>query len=283
MKLTLLGTGGPKPDPERQGPALTIQIGNERLLFDAGRGVAVQLRRAGIAPETINPIFITHHHFDHIGGLGDLILAAWNNGRVEPLDVFGPRGTAAIVTALIDTIYARDIHFRLVEASLSGGQLPHPKTLVRVREIGPGTVIKGDGWDLSAAYVDHGFGLGLSRDIWPCLGYRLEAGKKILAISGDTVDCAGLDKLAQGAGALVMCCYLAASEMAGPNDDLVAQHILASSDQVGKIAARAGVKKLILTHFREKSAALMRSVAADVRQDFKGELYLGKDLMEIVL
>jgi chromosome segregation ATPase len=48
MKVTLLGTGGPRPDPRRQGPATLIQVGEENLLFNAGRGVATQIVRAGV-------------------------------------------------------------------------------------------------------------------------------------------------------------------------------------------------------------------------------------------
>lgn len=109
IKVTLLGTGGPRPDPNRQGSAVAVQIGNEIALFDAGRGVSTQLVRAGIQPQQINPIFITHHHFDHIGNLGDLILTAWNNGRSNPLSIIGPRGTSAIVDALLNAVYRADI------------------------------------------------------------------------------------------------------------------------------------------------------------------------------
>ncbi len=70
MKITLLGTGGPKPDPNRQGFGVLLNIGRDYILFDAGRGVSTQLVRAGIALEIVNSIFITHHHFDHIGNLG---------------------------------------------------------------------------------------------------------------------------------------------------------------------------------------------------------------------
>ena len=59
------------------------------------------------------------------------------------------------------------------------------------------------------------------------------------------------------------------------------KYILASSGQVGKIAAQAGVKKLVLTHFRQKSAALMQTIAEDVGRDFAGKLFLGEDLREI--
>ena len=47
MKLTLLGTGGPRPDPSRHGAATVLQIEDQYLLFDAGRGAVLQLVRAG--------------------------------------------------------------------------------------------------------------------------------------------------------------------------------------------------------------------------------------------
>jgi ribonuclease BN (tRNA processing enzyme) len=74
MKLTLLGTGGPRPDPRRHGAAAVLQIGDEYLLFDAGRGVVLQLVAAGVPLERVSPIFLTHHHYDHIGDLADMIL-----------------------------------------------------------------------------------------------------------------------------------------------------------------------------------------------------------------
>ena len=51
-----------------------------------------------------------------------------------------------------------------------------------------------------------------------------------------------------------------------------------SSSVVGKIAGRNGVGTLALTHFREKSPALMQSLEADVRRDWRGPLVLGEDL-----
>ncbi len=49
MRITLLGTGGPKPDPNRQGSSVLLNIDRDYLLFDAGRGASTQLVRAGIA------------------------------------------------------------------------------------------------------------------------------------------------------------------------------------------------------------------------------------------
>lgn len=281
MKIILLGTGGPRPDPDRQGSGLILTDGHAYLLFDAGRGVSNQLVRAGIQPQQVNPIFITHHHFDHIGNLGDVLLSSWNNGRTAPLQIIGPRGTEAIIEALFNHVYAADINFRLVEAAQSESSLVDIRDLVTVTDVEPGLVYDQPGWQVFADHVEHGHGLGLSQAEWPCLGYRVEMSGGSVAISGDTVPCTGLDRLACGADVLVQCCYLAEAEIIDHDTALVPKYILASSGQVGKIAAQAGVKKLVLTHFRQKSAALMQTIAEDVARDFTGELFLGEDLMEV--
>ena len=45
FKVTLLGTGTPIPYPDRSGPSTLVEAGNQKLLFDAGRGVPVRLRQ----------------------------------------------------------------------------------------------------------------------------------------------------------------------------------------------------------------------------------------------
>jgi ribonuclease BN (tRNA processing enzyme) len=136
MRITLLGTGTPILDPTRQASATLVEIGTDKLLFDAGRGVTTQLLQVGVRPQEINPIFITHHHYDLIGNLGELLLTAWHNGRQTPLDLYGPPGTADIVAALLRQVYARDIAFAL----FTEGDLVDIKELVRVRDITPGPV-----------------------------------------------------------------------------------------------------------------------------------------------
>jgi ribonuclease Z len=100
-------------------------------------------------------------------------------------------------------------------------------------------------------------------------------------ISGDTVACEGLTRLAQGADVLVQCCYLAEAMVTTPARRLLAEQVIATSGQVGKIATEAGVKSLVLTHFSDMPPEMFAAIAADVRRDFAGRLYLGEDLMEI--
>jgi ribonuclease Z len=105
MKLFLLGTGTPILDP--QGPATTailIEVGSKNVLFDAGRGVTIQLLKQNTELDSIDNIFITHHHYDHMCDLGELLLTAWHNGRLQPVHVFGPEGTSQIVDALLNRV-----------------------------------------------------------------------------------------------------------------------------------------------------------------------------------
>lgn len=277
MRVILLGTGTPALDQSRQQSALLVDLYDKKLLFDAGRGVTSQMARAGIQPQQVDSVFITHHHYDHIGNLGEFLLTAWHNGRETRQNIYGPHGTAEIVAALLGQVYARDIAFTLFNAS----DMVDIRDLVQVTEVTTGWVQESAGWKICAEYVEHGNSLGLSHELWPCLGYRLEAEGKVIAISGDTVACEGLDRLAHGADVLIQCCYLAKDEITTPAAERQAKYVIASSDQVGKIATRNKVKKLVLTHIRPKSEAMIRSLTEDVRKDYGGELIVGEDLMVI--
>lgn len=278
MKIVLLGTGGPRPDLRRNASAVVVRIGGENLLFDAGRGVVLQLLRAGVPLAAVDPVFLTHHHFDHIGDLGDVILTTWLQGRPGALRIFGPEGTREIVAALTERVYGPDIRYRDEGEPSIGGWKP-----VEVGDVGMGVVCEGRTWRVSAEFVEHGQGLNIPNFRWSTLGYRLESEGKVLAISGDCVPCDGLDRLARNADILIQCCYLAEAEVIDDHTRRLARYTLASSGQVGKVAARNGVKKLVLTHFREKSNALMQSIVEDVRRDYGGPVVLGEDLMELNL
>ena len=260
LKVVLLGTGGPRPDPHRQGPSTAIEREKEFMLFDAGRGVCTQLVRAGIPHTEVDPIFITHHHFDHIGGLADLLLASWNNGRKKPIRIIGPEGTVEIIEVLLKQVYQKDINFRVTESALSDSKLANLHEIMEPRDVKPGLVHESKGLKVYTEYVEHGHGMGLSWEDWRCLGYRIEADGKVVVVSGDAVDCVGIDRLAKGADILVHCCYLAEEEITDHDSKLIAKYILASPSQVGRIAERAGARKLVLTHIKKKPKEMLRRV-----------------------
>jgi ribonuclease Z len=136
MRITLLGTGTPILEPNRQGSALLVEEGDVKLLFDAGRGVTTQLAKIGIEPQQIDLVFITHHHHDHVGNPGEFLLASWHNGRETQLNVPGPPGTTDIVAALLGQVYARDIVFALFTVK----DVTDIREIVRGHDIAPGWV-----------------------------------------------------------------------------------------------------------------------------------------------
>ena len=284
MRLTLLGTGGPRPDPDRQGPATLIETGGLRLLFDAGRGAATQLARAGVAPEQLDAVFVTHHHFDHIGGLGDVLMAAWNRGREESLPVFGPRGTAKIVATLFDGIYGADIRFRIREAAANGDVMLDVADVVEVTDIESGTVAIGGGIQIDVGRVEHGeTAIGLLDDEWTAVGYRIAGDGRTVTITGDAVAGRDLPRLARDADVLVINCYLAGDEINTPETRFLSEHVLAGGPQVARVAADAGCRRLVLTHLREKSPQLLKSLVAEIRDLYAGEIVVGEDLLTVEL
>jgi ribonuclease BN (tRNA processing enzyme) len=284
MQITLLGTGGPRPDPARQGPATLIEASRLSLLFDAGRGVATQLAKAGINVRDLDAVFVTHHHFDHIGGLGDLIMAAWNNGRTKPLPIFGPLGTDEIIGGMLDHVYARDVNFRIAEEWAHGRKLDHPSEMIDVSVVISQRIDLPQGVEVTVGQVEHGSeGIELSPEEWSASGYRVVAEGREVAISGDAVAGLELHALAADADALVMCAYLAEDEIATIEEQFLARNVLAGAPQAATIAAEANVRRLILTHIREKSDAAIERMQIQVETVFPGEVIVGSDLLTIEL
>ena len=113
--IVLLGTGSPRPFPDRSGPATAIVVGDRAYLVDFGPGV---VRRAAAAaektpallPTSITVAFVTHLHSDHTAGLPDLILTPWVMGRTQ-LDIYGPEGTQEMTEHVL-AAWRRDIEIR---------------------------------------------------------------------------------------------------------------------------------------------------------------------------
>jgi ribonuclease Z len=104
FRVTLLGTGSPIPRPDRFGPSTLIEVGGQKLIIDAGRGVPIRLGQKNVALGKIDILFLTHYHSDHTSGIPDLwltgwLLAPWGR-RTTPFHVVGPTGAKALMENL---------------------------------------------------------------------------------------------------------------------------------------------------------------------------------------
>jgi len=77
FKVTLLGTASPTPRPNRFGTSTLVEVGDQKLLFDAGRGVPIRMWQIKVPMGKLDALFLTHFHSDHVSGIPDLWLTGW--------------------------------------------------------------------------------------------------------------------------------------------------------------------------------------------------------------
>ena len=244
VQIVMLGTGTPLPDPERSGPSIAVIVDNHSYLFDAGTGIvrraagaARQKRIAGLEPRMLRVAFLTHLHSDHTLGLPDLILTPWTMGRTEPLELWGPKGTRAMVDHIL-AAYQEDIAIRTT--GLEGSNPTGYK--VNVHEIEPGDIYSDGNITVKPFLVKHG-------EWKQALGYRIEAPSRVIVYSGDTNPTESIVQNCHGCDYLISEAYTLASF------DLIPTHWQAyrrayhvSTRELAEIATRARPRLLILTH-----------------------------------
>ena len=256
-----------------------VIIANDRLyVVDCGDGVARQLVLAGASLDALSNVFITHHHSDHNADYGNLLLLSWAAGLRRRVDTWGPPPIERI-TRLFFEMSAYDIDIRIAdEGRIPLAPLIHAHDLTK-----PGVVMRDDAVTVTSALVDHPL-------VEPAFAYRFDAADRSIVISGDTAPSENLVRLARGADVLVHEALFPSGidriVARVPNASTLRKHLLAShttAEDCGRIAAAAGVKTLVLSHFAPSDDPLiteqMWADAAGVH--FKGRIVVGRDLMEI--
>ncbi|MBS0528640.1 MAG: MBL fold metallo-hydrolase [Proteobacteria bacterium] len=275
--LVLLGTkGGPRPGGERAAPGQVIQVDDVYYLIDCGNGVCWQLAKAGVPLNKIRNIFLTHHHSDHNADYGNVLLLSWACGRSHIIDCYGPPPIATM-TRMAFEMNSYDISIRIEDE----GRVD-PRNLARVHEYSePGLVLDDGKVRVTAALVPH-------PPVTPNFAYRFDTPDRSIVISGDTAPSDALVELARGADILVHEALYApgidALAARVPNATTFKEHLLAShtsTSDLGKIATRAGVKTLVLSHLVPGDDPLITDEmwSEDIRRDFDGEIIVGRDLM----
>ena len=268
LRVVLLGSGvGPPVGLNQFGMSTLVEAGGTRLLFDCGRGATIRLTQVGVPIASINRLFVTHLHSDHIVQIPDLLLAGWTTGRTVPLEVWGPDGTREMMDA-VQRAYAFDIHTR------RDVDEKDPADGIRVvsHDIKEGTVFESDGLKVTAFLVDHG-------PVSPAFGYRVDYRGHSVALSGDTRISENLVRRTMGVDVLIHEVIDAAAARANSTNLVRTETVIAhhtTPEQAGEIFSRVKPKLAVYSH-----APATASVIEQTRKTYSGSVQGAEDLLMI--
>ncbi|HVZ46890.1 MAG TPA: MBL fold metallo-hydrolase [Ramlibacter sp.] len=283
MRIRLLGTGTPTPSLRRMCSGYVVQCAGNCIVFDHGFGAHHRLMELGIQAKDVSHLFISHHHYDHMGDYPRLLLTRWDQGagRVPELEVFGPPPLAQITERLIadDGVFGPDLISRtrnqcsidVYRARGGAGERARPAPLLS--ELRSGDVVERKGWRVRVAEVNH-FAPHLTS-----YGYRLDCEEGSFVYSGDTGPSRQLAELAQDCDVLVhMCHYLTGTSPSKTFSAFTMGHL-----ELARFAQEAHVRSLVITHVTEQfdRPGMRERVIREVGEIYKGSIYFGEDLMEI--
>lgn len=294
--VTLGTMGGPVPNATRGEPANLLVHDGQYDLIDTGDGAATAFLRAGGNFRALRGIWISHIHFDHIGGLYGVLGLRLQTRTTTPLTVYGPPGTKAIVDGLIAAMQP---------SARSGfgvpGEVPiDPAASVRVVELDDNSVITvGDMTITAAANTHYSFPAGSEEErTFKSLSFRFDVPGKSIVYTGDTGPSDAVTALAKDADLLVAelidvdftianmrrrATDLNAEDLANMETHLRTHHI--TTADIGAMAAAAGVKSVVITHLaggggKEPDSA--ERYVREVKQAFSGEVRVAADLDRFV-
>ncbi len=320
--LTLLGTsGGPPADYVRAGISSVLTVGGRNYVVDAGRSSVTQYLNAGLLFSALEGIFITHLHADHIADYYNYYLLEGNvtndsNDNLSgPVTVYGPGPAGALpppvkppattvapdnptpgiteLTARLNEGYAYSHNIFIRETAIRDVTTLQDVHDITVPDVGadplgdtappmdPFAVFEDDRVKVSAVLVPHG-------PVFPAFAFRFDTDEGSVVFSGDTRASDNVVRIAQDAEVLVHeVLDLEFYEQLGVPAPLLEHfkqgHTLTT--EIGALAQRAGVQKLVLSHLVPSNPGLF-SDAQYLRKcqvGFSGKVHVGNDLDRVGL
>ena len=280
-RIVFLGTkGGPRVDTGASNPANLVMVNDTPFVIDCGMGVSHQLVAAGVPLPSIKYIFISHHHSDHNLEYGNLLYNAWATGLSTPVHSFGPSGLEAMTKTYWE-LNKFDVDTRIADEGR-----PDPRKLLIAKDIlDDGVVLQTADVKVTAFRTPH-------PPIVDNFAYKFETPDGVIVFSSDTAYNPKLAEFAGGADVLVHeVLYVPGVDRLvtrAKNGATLKKHLLDShtaTEDVGRIAAAAGVKVLVLSHFvpGDDPTITDDDWTAGVKKHFSGKIIVAKDLMQLTL
>ncbi|GAB3670953.1 ribonuclease Z [Streptomyces sparsus] len=291
-ELVVLGTAGQVPTRHRNHNGYFLRWDGEGLLLDPGEGTQRQMLRAGVAAHDLTRLCVTHFHGDHSLGLAGVIQRI-NLDRVpHPVTAHYPASGQRFFdrlrysTAYRETVRLREepvaadgVLARTPSFTLSARRLSHPVEAFGYRLEEP------DGRRMLperlAAHGISGPDVGLLSRTGELRGVRLadvsehRPGQRFAFVM-DTRLCDAVHELADGCDLLVI-------ESTFTDEDLrlASEHGHLTAGQAGRVAAEAGVRHLVLTHFSQRYGDPSVFAEQARRAGYEGELTVARDLQRV--
>lgn len=271
----------------RLGPAAVLVVDDRPYLVDCGEGAPRQLLRSGRRLQTVDHVFVTHHHFDHISDLGNFLVYAWFAGRTEPVDVWGPPPIEELLDDVV-RLYATSCAFHVADGGLPPfDRLPRAHAIavdaVSSRGVEVGVEVMADERiTVRACPVRHGDA--------PTLAFRFRTPDADVVFGADRgFDGDALVDFARGADVLVheVLHLPTMRQLYAGWPEAVFDHFRrnhTSPEDVGRTAAAAGVRTVVVNHVLPDAASpSLDEWRAMVATEFDGDVVVGTDLLEIPL
>jgi ribonuclease Z len=266
MQLIFLGTGGSWPSKERNVPAVALKIDGEIILFDCAEGTQRQFMHSSITFMQIDKILISHFHGDHFLGLPGMMQSMYLNDRKRPLDIYGPKGTAKIISGLLKLGYfSPTFEIRLHDLE-DNDTVEFPKYIIKCRAVSHSVPTLA--FCIEERKRPGKFNLAKAKELGIPEGPKfrlLQQGKTVMingksitpdmvmgpprkgrkvVYSGDTKPCEAVVELAKNGDVLI---HDATLDQSLEKKAEAYDH--SSARQAAEIAKAANVKKLFLIHF----------------------------------
>lgn len=293
-ELVVLGTSSQVPTRARNQNGYLLHWDDDSILFDPGEGTQRQLLRADTAYGRLSAICITHFHGDHCLGLPGVLGRLVLDRHRGPVDLYFPASGAGYVERLRTAAVFDDWpHLRLVPVPAEGGVYERPGHRLVARPLRHS--VDALGWRIEEPDRRHLLEDELAaRGIaGPAVGHLVREGRldtpngtvtydevsvprrgQRFAFVMDTALCAGASELADGADLLVT-----ESTFLEPDAPLAAAHLHLTARQAGRLAAEAGARRLLLTHFSARTPH-EEDFAAEARTEH-GDVIAARDLMRV--
>ena len=279
-KVVLFGTkGGPRLIKGGSWPTSSALVLNDKVyIIDAGLGVTRQFIEAGFTYDQLETVFITHHHSDHNLELGGLVYTSWVGAPAHHIKLFGPHGLNRLMTSFVDS-QAFDIDIRVHDEGLND-----IRNCFSCHEFTEGVVFEDDHLIVQALRVKH-------PPVTDCFALKFETETAKIVFGADTAYFPPLAEFARDADILVHeAMHLGGAkqicDMLKDTKPKLWDHFMASHtpcEDVGRIAASANCKTLVVNHFVPEIGFRVSKDEFEtaIRSTFAGNLVLGKDLLSI--